>query len=56
VAIYRVLGGGHPGPGRGKPLPGFIFGPTTRTFYATRVLWEFLAAHSRDLRTAHARG
>jgi polyhydroxybutyrate depolymerase len=56
VAIYRVEGGGHTWPGSGKPLPGFIFGPTTRTFYATRVLWEFLAAHSRDLRTAHARG
>jgi polyhydroxybutyrate depolymerase len=47
VVFYRVEGAGHTWPGSRVPLPAFIFGRTCRTFDATRVIWEFLAAHTR---------
>ena len=47
VVIYRVEGGGHTWPDSTFTLPSFIFGRTSRTFSATRVIWDFLASHSR---------
>jgi polyhydroxybutyrate depolymerase len=47
VVFYRVEGGGHTWPGSRITLPGFLFGRTSRTFDATQVCWNFLAAHSR---------
>jgi polyhydroxybutyrate depolymerase len=46
VVFYRVDGAGHTWPGSGSPLPAFLFGRTSRTFDATTVSWEFLAAHT----------
>jgi polyhydroxybutyrate depolymerase len=47
VVLYRIEGGGHTWPDSTFTLPRFIFGRTTRTFNATRVIWDFLASHSR---------
>jgi len=47
VVFYRVEGAGHTWPGSRVPLPALLFGRTCRTFDATRVIWEFLAAHTR---------
>ncbi len=47
IDLYRVEGGGHTWPGAAFPLPSFLFGRTTTTFGATRVCWDFLAAHAR---------
>jgi polyhydroxybutyrate depolymerase len=47
VVFYRVEGAGHTWPGSRITLPAFIFGRTSRTFDATRVICEFLAAHRR---------
>ncbi len=47
VAFYRIEGGGHTWPGSRVTLPALLFGRTTRTFDATRVSWDFLAAHAR---------
>lgn len=47
VAFYRIEGGGHTWPGSRFPLPALLFGPTSRTFDATKLIWEFLARHSR---------
>ena len=46
VVLYRVEGGGHTWPGTAFPLPSVLFGRTTTTFDATRVCWDFLAAHA----------
>jgi poly(3-hydroxybutyrate) depolymerase len=40
-------GGGHTWPGSRITLPAFMFGRTSRTFDATRLSWEFLAAHQQ---------
>jgi polyhydroxybutyrate depolymerase len=45
VVFYRVEGGGHTWPGGRWVLPAFMFGHTTRTFDAARVIWDFLSAH-----------
>lgn len=45
VVFYKVEGGGHTWPGSRWALPSLLFGRTTRTFNATRVIWEFLASH-----------
>jgi polyhydroxybutyrate depolymerase len=46
VCFYRVEGAGHTWPDSRFALPAFLFGRTTRTFDATRLIWEFFAAHS----------
>jgi len=43
VVFYRVEGGGHAWPGCRIWYPDVLFGRTTRTFDATRVIWEFFA-------------
>jgi polyhydroxybutyrate depolymerase len=48
VDFYRVSGGGHTWPGSRIPLPRFLLGRTSRSFDATKVIWEFLAGHSRE--------
>jgi len=45
VVFYKVEGGGHTWPGSRWALPPLLFGKTTRTFNATRVIWEFFASH-----------
>ncbi len=47
VTFYRIDGGGHTWPGERWRLPALLFGHTSRTFDATTVIWEFLAAHAR---------
>ncbi len=47
VVFYRIDGGGHTWPGSHFTLPAFLFGRTSHTFDATRVSWDFLAAHRR---------
>jgi polyhydroxybutyrate depolymerase len=47
VVFYRVEGGGHTWPGGRRVLPAFMFGHTTRTFDAARVIWDFISAHGR---------
>jgi polyhydroxybutyrate depolymerase len=47
VVFYRLDGMGHTWPGSRPQLPRFLFGRTSQTIDATRVIWEFLAAHSR---------
>jgi len=47
VDFYRIDGGGHTWPGSPQTLPRFLFGSTSQTISATRVIWDFLAAHSR---------
>jgi polyhydroxybutyrate depolymerase len=44
VVFYNILGGGHSWPG-GKPLPKWIVGNTTQSIEATRIMWDFFAAH-----------
>jgi len=48
VVFYRVDGGGHTWPGNRQPLPRPLFGRTSRAFDATKVIWDFLAAHRRE--------
>ena len=48
VVFYRVDGGGHTWPGNRQPLPRLLFGRTSRAFDATKVIWDFLAAHRRE--------
>jgi polyhydroxybutyrate depolymerase len=45
VVFYRVDGGGHAWPGCRIWYPDVLLGRTTRTFDATRVIWEFFARH-----------
>jgi polyhydroxybutyrate depolymerase len=47
VVFYRIEGGGHTWPTSRFVLPALLFGRTSRTFDATRVIWDFLAAHTR---------
>lgn len=47
IVFYKVEGGGHTWPGSRIAMPAFMFGRTSRTFDATKVSWEFLAAHTR---------
>jgi polyhydroxybutyrate depolymerase len=42
--LYTIVGGGHSWPG-GVTLPEFIVGKTTQQIDATRVMWDFFAAH-----------
>jgi poly(3-hydroxybutyrate) depolymerase len=46
VSFYRIDGGGHTWPGSHLTLPAFLFGRTSRTFDATRLIWEFFATHA----------
>jgi polyhydroxybutyrate depolymerase len=46
VVFYRIEGTGHTWPGSRFALPALLFGRTSRTFDAARVIWEFLAAHA----------
>jgi polyhydroxybutyrate depolymerase len=48
VVFYRVDGAGHTWPGNTQPLPAFLFGRTSHTFSATRVIWDFFAEHVRE--------
>lgn len=45
VLLYTVEGGGHEWPG-GKPLPALLFGRTTHTIDATRLMWAFFRRHA----------
>jgi polyhydroxybutyrate depolymerase len=45
VVFYRVEGGGHTWPGAGLQLPALLFGRTSKTFSAARVVLDFFAAH-----------
>ena len=45
VVFYRIESGGHTWPGSHIPLPAFLFGRTSRTFDAARVIWEFFRTH-----------
>jgi polyhydroxybutyrate depolymerase len=47
IVFYRVERGGHTWPGNRMWMPPFM-GRTSQTFDATRVIWEFLAAHHRE--------
>lgn len=47
VVCYRIEGGGHTWPGSRPTLPRLLFGRTSQTVDATRVIWSFLAAHVR---------
>jgi polyhydroxybutyrate depolymerase len=40
-------GGGHTWPGSQPVLPHILFGRTSQTIDATRVIWDFFAAHVR---------
>jgi polyhydroxybutyrate depolymerase len=46
VVFYRIDGMGHTWPGSRPGLPR-MFGHTSRTIDATRVIWDFFAAHPR---------
>lgn len=47
VVCYRIDGGGHTWPGSRPLLPRFLFGRTSQTIDATRVIWAFFAGHVR---------
>jgi polyhydroxybutyrate depolymerase len=47
VVFYRVDGMGHTWPGSRPELPRLLFGRTSQTIDATRVIWDFLVAHAR---------
>ena len=47
VLFYRLDGGGHTWPGMRTWVPP-IFGRVSRTIDATRVIWDFFAAHVRE--------
>jgi polyhydroxybutyrate depolymerase len=47
VILYTVDGAGHTWPG-GEALPVFIAGQTTQEIDATRLMWDFFAAHARQ--------
>ena len=42
VVFYRVEGAGHTWPSSRIKLPRLLFGRTTTTFDATRIIWEYL--------------
>lgn len=46
VVFYRVEGGGHTWTGNRVWVPP-LFGRTSRTFDATRVIWDFMRSHIR---------
>ena len=46
VILYTIDGGGHTWPG-GEPLAAWLAGPTTDEIDATRLAWDFFAAHPR---------
>jgi polyhydroxybutyrate depolymerase len=46
VVFYRIDGGGHTWPGARGWIPPHL-GRTTPTLDATRISWEFLAAHPK---------
>ncbi len=48
VVLYAVEGGGHTWPSGPQYLPVAIIGRTSRDIDATRVIWEFFAAHPRS--------
>jgi polyhydroxybutyrate depolymerase len=47
VVFYRIGGGGHTWPGNRTWVPP-VFGRASCAFDATRVAWDFLAAHARE--------
>jgi polyhydroxybutyrate depolymerase len=46
VVAYRIDGSGHTWPGNPMWMPP-LFGRTSKTFDATRVIWAFFAAHAK---------
>lgn len=44
VLLYSIKGGGHQWPG-GKPVPTWLFGPTTNSIDATSEMWAFFREH-----------
>jgi polyhydroxybutyrate depolymerase len=44
VTLYTIEGGGHSWPG-GVELPAWATGPTSNAVDATKLMWEFFAAH-----------
>jgi polyhydroxybutyrate depolymerase len=47
VVLYTIEGGGHTWPAGPQYLPRAVIGRTSRDIDATRVIWEFFAAHPR---------
>jgi polyhydroxybutyrate depolymerase len=51
VVFYRIAGAGHTWPDARRRLPRILLGKMSRTIDGSRVIWAFLAAHSRVSRT-----
>ena len=47
VLLYTILGGGHTWPGS-APLPAEIVGMTTQQVSASKLMWDFFAAHPKN--------
>lgn len=47
VVFYRLEGAGHTWPGGRPELPRPLFGRTSHTIDATRLIWDFFAGHAR---------
>lgn len=47
VVFYRIDGMGHSWPSSRPELPRLLFGRTSQTIDATRIMWDFFAAHAR---------
>lgn len=45
VVLYKIEGGGHTWPDGYQYLPAFMIGKTNRSINASRVIWDFFAAH-----------
>lgn len=48
VVFHRIEDGGHTWPSGALPFPGLLFGRTTRSFDASRAIWEFLCRHGPE--------
>ena len=48
VVLYTIEGGGHTWPGGPQYLPAAVVGRVSRDIDATRVIWDFFAAHPRS--------
>jgi polyhydroxybutyrate depolymerase len=47
VVFYSVEGGGHSWPGTRFAVPTWLLGQTSTTFDATKIIWQFVSAHTR---------
>ena len=48
ITFYRIDRAGHTWPGSTSPLPRLLVGRTSHTIDASRLIWDFLASHTRD--------